>query len=39
MSNQRRVDGNDIYQPKDFAMSYNLSGKPEKMIREVGMAG
>lgn len=30
MSNQRRVDGNDIYQPKDFAMSYNLSGKPEK---------
>jgi|TARA_E500000318_G_C3522268_1_gene196900 hypothetical protein len=30
MSNQRRVDGDEIYQPKDFAMSYNLSGKPEK---------
>ncbi len=30
MSNQRRVDGDEIYQPKDFAMSYNLSGRPEK---------
>lgn len=30
MANQRRVEGDEIYQPKDFAMSYNLSGRPEK---------
>ena len=29
MSNQRRVDGNEVYQPKDFARSYIL-----KTIRE-----
>jgi len=29
MSNQRRVDGNEVYQPKDFARSYSL-----KTIRE-----
>ena len=30
MSNQRRKDGNEIYQPKDFARSYNLSTKYEE---------
>ena len=30
MSNQRRKDGNEIYQPKDFARSYSLSTKYEE---------
>lgn len=30
MANQRRKDGNEIYQPKDFARSYNLSTKYEE---------
>jgi len=30
MSNQRRVEGDEIYQPKDFARSYTLSTVKEK---------
>ena len=30
MTNQRRKDGNEIYQPKDFARSYSLSTKYEE---------
>jgi hypothetical protein len=30
MSNQRRVEGDEIYQPKDFARAYTLSTVKEK---------
>ena len=30
MSNQRRVDGDEVYQPKDFARSYSLKTVREK---------
>jgi hypothetical protein len=33
MSNQRRVEGDEIYQPKDFARAYTLSTVKENLLQ------